>query len=41
MPFGPIGVEGLAALLRSPACHALQILKLNNNGLGTGGGKVC
>jgi Ran GTPase-activating protein 1 len=38
--FGPIGVEGLAVLLRSPACHALQILKLNNNGLGTGGGKV-
>jgi Ran GTPase-activating protein (RanGAP) involved in mRNA processing and transport len=39
--FGPIGVEGLAMLLRSPSCHALQILKLNNNGLGIGGGKVC
>jgi Ran GTPase-activating protein 1 len=39
--FGPIGVEGLAMLLRSHSCHALQILKLNNNGLGIGGGKVC
>jgi Ran GTPase-activating protein 1 len=39
--FGPVGVEGLAMLLRSPSCHALEILKLNNNGLGIGGGKVC
>jgi Ran GTPase-activating protein 1 len=39
--FGPIGVEGLAMLLRSQSCHALQVLKLNNNGLGIGGGKVC
>jgi Ran GTPase-activating protein 1 len=39
--FGPIGVEGLAMLLLSHSCHALQILKLNNNGLGIGGGKVC
>jgi Ran GTPase-activating protein 1 len=39
--FGPIGVDGLAMLLRSPSCHSLEILKLNNNGLGIGGGKVC
>jgi Ran GTPase-activating protein (RanGAP) involved in mRNA processing and transport len=39
--FGPIGVEGLAMLLRSHSCYALQVLKLNNNGLGIGGGKVC
>ena len=38
--FGPIGVEGLVMLLRSAPCHSLQILKLNNNGLGIGGGKV-
>ncbi|XP_050295761.1 ran GTPase-activating protein 1-like [Anthonomus grandis grandis] len=38
--FGPIGVQGLAALLRSPACYALQELKLNNNGLGITGGKL-
>ncbi|KAJ4438983.1 hypothetical protein ANN_14937 [Periplaneta americana] len=38
--FGPIGVEGLAMLLRSPSCHLLQILKLNNNGLGISGGKM-
>ncbi|CAG2065617.1 unnamed protein product, partial [Timema podura] len=37
--FGPIGVEGLAALLRSPTCYALHVLKLNNNGLGITGAK--
>ncbi|XP_060535772.1 ran GTPase-activating protein 1 [Cylas formicarius] len=38
--FGPIGVEGLASLLRSPTCYALQELRLNNNGLGITGGKL-
>ncbi|XP_063244842.1 ran GTPase-activating protein 1 isoform X1 [Bacillus rossius redtenbacheri] len=38
--FGPIGMEGLAALLRSPTCYTLRILKLNNNGLGITGGKL-
>nr|CAH7734741.1 unnamed protein product [Callosobruchus chinensis] len=38
--FGPIGVEGLAALLRSSSCYALEELRLNNNGLGITGGKL-
>lgn len=38
--FGPIGIEGLAVLLRSPSCYTLQELRLNNNGLGIGGGKL-
>lgn len=38
--FGPIGVEGLAALLRSASCFALEELRLNNNGLGITGGKL-
>ncbi|KAJ9575851.1 hypothetical protein L9F63_007309, partial [Diploptera punctata] len=38
--FGPIGVEGLVMLLQSDPCHTLQILKLNNNGLGISGGKM-
>nr|XP_023018802.1 LOW QUALITY PROTEIN: ran GTPase-activating protein 1-like [Leptinotarsa decemlineata] len=38
--FGPIGVEGLASLLRSSSCYALEELKLNNNGLGITGGKL-
>lgn len=38
--FGPIGVEGIADLLRSASCFGLQELKLNNNGLGPNGGKV-
>ncbi|KAL1456837.1 hypothetical protein WDU94_001531 [Cyamophila willieti] len=38
--FGPIGVEGLADLLRSPCCFALEELKLNNNGLGITGCKL-
>lgn len=38
--FGPIGVEGLASLLRSSSCYALEELRLNNNGLGIGGGKL-
>lgn len=38
--FGPIGVQGLASLLRSSSCYALEELRLNNNGLGIGGGKL-
>ncbi|KAF5292137.1 hypothetical protein FQA39_LY14092 [Lamprigera yunnana] len=38
--FGPIGVEGLASLLRSSTCYALEKLRLNNNGLGITGGKL-
>lgn len=38
--FGPDGVRGFEALLKSPACYTLQELKLNNCGLGIGGGKV-
>lgn len=38
--FGPIGVSGLGSLLSSPACYQLQVLKLNNNGLGISGGKM-
>lgn len=38
--FGPIGVEGLVGLFRSPSCFTLEILRLNNNGLGIAGGKV-
>lgn len=39
--FGPIGMQGLASLLRSVACHSLQELRLNNNGLGITGAQVC
>ena len=38
--FGPDGVKGIKKLLMSPACYSLKVLKLNNNGLGIGGGKV-
>ncbi|CAH0547740.1 unnamed protein product [Brassicogethes aeneus] len=38
--FGPIGVRGLAFLLRSSSCYALEELRLNNNGLGITGGKL-
>lgn len=38
--FGPIGVQGLASLLRSSSCYGLEELRLNNNGLGIGGGKL-
>lgn len=38
--FGPIGVDGLASLLRSSSCYALEELRLNNNGLGITGGKL-
>lgn len=35
--FGPIGAGALLPLLSSPACFQLEVLRLNNNGLGTGG----
>ena len=38
--FGLIGVQGLASLLRSSSCYALEKLILNNNGLGIGGGML-
>lgn len=33
-------MQGLAALLRSSSCYALEELRLNNNGLGVTGGKL-
>ena len=38
--FGPDGVKAIDKLLRNRACYTLQTLKLNNNGLGIGGGEV-
>ncbi|CAI9576712.1 unnamed protein product [Staurois parvus] len=38
--FGPDGVRGFEALLKSPVCFTLQELKLNNCGMGIGGGKI-
>lgn len=38
--FGPDGVEGIEQLLKSPSCHTLRELKLNNCGMGIGGGKI-
>ncbi|KAM3592368.1 uncharacterized protein V6R79_017402 [Siganus canaliculatus] len=38
--FGPDGVKGIEQLLRSPSCHTLKELKLNNCGMGIGGGKI-
>jgi len=38
--FGPDGVKGIRRLLVSSACYSLKVLKLNNNGLGIGGGKI-
>jgi Ran GTPase-activating protein 1 len=38
--FGPIGIGGLVTLLQSEPCYSLQILRLNNNGLGISGGKL-
>lgn len=35
--FGPIGAGALLPLLSSPVCFQLEVLRLNNNGLGTGG----
>ncbi|XP_048036466.1 ran GTPase-activating protein 1-like [Megalobrama amblycephala] len=38
--FGPDGVKGIEKLLKSAACHSLQELRLNNCGMGIGGGKI-
>ncbi|XP_003961408.3 ran GTPase-activating protein 1b [Takifugu rubripes] len=38
--FGPDGVKGIERLLKSPSCHTLRELKLNNCGMGVGGGKI-
>ncbi|KAL3880177.1 hypothetical protein ACJMK2_032441 [Sinanodonta woodiana] len=38
--FGPTGVDGLVELLKSKSAYALKELRLNNNGLGIGGGKM-
>merc|ERR1711962_1603448 len=38
--FGPDGVKGIKKLLMSESCYKLRVLKLNNNGLGVGGGKL-
>ncbi|KPP73440.1 ran GTPase-activating protein 1-like [Scleropages formosus] len=38
--FGPDGVKGIDALLKSSVCHTLQELRLNNCGMGIGGGKI-
>lgn len=37
---GPIGVEGILDLIKSPTCYTLKELKLNNMGLGIGGAKL-
>lgn len=38
--FGPDGVKGVEQLLKSPSCHSLKELRLNNCGVGIGGGKI-
>ncbi|XP_035471954.1 ran GTPase-activating protein 1a isoform X1 [Scophthalmus maximus] len=38
--FGPDGVKGIENLLKSTACYTLQELRLNNCGMGIGGGKI-
>ncbi|XP_076007913.1 ran GTPase-activating protein 1b [Genypterus blacodes] len=38
--FGPDGVKGVEQLLKSATCHSLRELRLNNCGMGIGGGKV-
>uniref|UniRef100_A0A7N8YH13 Ran GTPase-activating protein 1 n=1 Tax=Mastacembelus armatus TaxID=205130 RepID=A0A7N8YH13_9TELE len=38
--FGPDGVKGIEQLLKSPSCYTLRELKLNNCGMGIGGGKI-
>jgi Ran GTPase-activating protein 1 len=37
--FGPVGVDGIADLLKSKSCFTLKVLKLNNTGCGVTGGK--
>ncbi|XP_046390272.1 ran GTPase-activating protein 1 isoform X2 [Ischnura elegans] len=38
--FGPVGLAGLEKFIRSPSCHSLNVLQLNNNGLGIQGAKL-
>ncbi|XP_074477088.1 ran GTPase-activating protein 1b [Sebastes fasciatus] len=38
--FGPDGVKGIEQLLKGPSCHTLRELRLNNCGMGIGGGKI-
>ncbi|XP_078723411.1 ran GTPase-activating protein 1 isoform X2 [Lampetra fluviatilis] len=38
--FGPDGVRACDTLLRSRACYSLRTLRLNNCGMGIGGGKI-
>ncbi|XP_026132527.1 ran GTPase-activating protein 1b isoform X1 [Carassius auratus] len=38
--FGPDGVKGIESLLKSAACYTLLELRLNNCGMGIGGGMV-
>ncbi|XP_077057163.1 ran GTPase-activating protein 1b [Siphateles boraxobius] len=38
--FGPDGVKGIESLLKSPVCYTLRELRLNNCGMGIGGGMV-
>ncbi|KAM4530310.1 ran GTPase-activating protein 1-like isoform 2-T2 [Odontesthes bonariensis] len=38
--FGPDGVRGIEKLLKSNSCFSLQELRLNNCGMGVGGGKI-
>lgn len=38
--FGPDGVKGIEQLLKSASCHTLRELRLNNCGMGVGGGKI-
>ncbi|KAK6101894.1 Leucine Rich repeat family protein [Brugia pahangi] len=35
--FGPVGAKGLEEFLESSSAYSLEVLKLNNNGLGAGG----
>ena len=38
--FGPIGMDGIVDLLKSPSCFTLKELRLNNTGCGVTGGKL-
>ncbi|XP_058876224.1 ran GTPase-activating protein 1-like isoform X2 [Acipenser ruthenus] len=38
--FGPDGVRGIETLLQSASCFSLRELRLNNCGMGIGGGKI-
>lgn len=38
--FGPIGADALKEFLESPSAFTLEVLKLNNNGLGVGGKQI-